>query len=237
MFNFYKVVKKKKGYFNPNYEKHGFKLPFRVCIAGSSSCGKTNMLCNLIYHMDMTFHKVIICCKSAEEPLYQMLKDKLKERVEIFEDGEIAPLIQDTEETDKNLVAGGYRYSKLIVFDDLMLENKSVQEQITQFYVRGRKFGYSCVYISQNFFSVPYTLRKNCTHYILGRGLLMKDLKCILSSLINSQDKKALQEFTDAYRKFTEQELSVCIIDIDNLVARNKILLEDLTELDIYKFK
>ncbi len=236
MFNFYKVIPKKKGYLNPHYETHGFQVPFRSVIASSSGSGKSNMAVNLIYYMSNTFHKIIICCKSESEPLYQMLKEKLEGRVEIYENGELPELVQDTEETDKNIVKGGFRMSKLIIFDDLMLEGRATQERIAQFYIRGRKFGYSCIYISQSFYMVPINIRKNCNYYILGRGLLSRDLKSILSSTAGSSDKRSLAEFEEVYKRFTLNPMSVCIIDIEQKLARKKIDVKELEEEDVYEF-
>ena len=236
MFNFYKVIPKKKGYLNPHYETHGFQVPFRAVIAAGSGVGKTNFIMNLIYYMSNTFHKIIICVKSESEPLYQMLKEKLDGRVEIYEEGQIADLIQDTEETDKKITKGGYRLSKFIIFDDLVLESRQTQERIAQFYIRGRKFGYSCAYISQSFYQVPITIRRNCNYYILGRGLLARDLKSILSSTAGSSDKRSLAEFEEVYKRFTLNPMSVCIIDIEQKLARKKIDIRELEEEDVYEF-
>lgn len=237
MFNFYEIIPKKKGFLNPHYDIHGFNVPLRAVIAGSSSCGKSNMCINLILAMSNTFHKIILCIKSESEPLYEMLKEKLEGRVEVYENGEIAPLIQDTEETDKNIVKGGFRNSKLIIFDDLMMEGRATQEQITQFYIRGRKFGYSCLYISQSFYQVPINIRKNCNYLVLGRGLLSRDLKSILSSTAGSSDKNSLKEFEAAYKRFTANPMTVCIIDVDKKIARAKIDIRELEEGDVYEFR
>lgn len=237
MFNFYHLVKKNTKFLNPHYDDHGFSIPFRAIIASSSGSGKSNMALNLIYAMNQSFHKIILCVKSGDEPLYQFLKDKLEGRVEIFENGEIAPLIQDTEDTDKNIIKGGYRMSKLIIFDDLMLENKATQELISQFYIRGRKFGYSCIYISQSFYAIPINIRKNSNYFILGGGLLSRDLKSILSSTAGSSDKNSLREFETAYKKFTAKHMTVCIIEVDKKIARAKINIKELTDDDIYYFQ
>lgn len=236
MYNFYSLTKKNKGFLNPNYDTHGFEVPFRAIISAGSGAGKTNFLMNLIYIMDKTFHKIIICCRSKEEPLYIFLKDKLEGRVEIYENGEIAPLIQDTEETDKNIIKGGFRHSKLIVFDDLVLENKATQELMAQFYIRGRKSGYSCVYISQSFYAVPINIRKNSNYFILGRGLLTRDLKSILASVIGGGNKESLDKFTEAYKRFTENPMNVCIVEIEKQIARKKIDLRELKEEDVFRF-
>lgn len=236
MINFYEHVKKSKGYYNPNLDIHGIQIPARMIISAGSGVGKSNFLMNLIYTMNSTFHKIIICVKSAEEPLYQHLKEKLEGRVSIYENGEIPAMELDTEETDKSMTKGGYRLSKLIVFDDLILEGKSVQEQIALYYVKARKHGYTSIYIAQSFYAIPIMIRRNCTHYILGRGLLTKDLKSILS-IIASGDKKLLLDFSNFYKKITEKPMSVCILDIERAIARGKLDLRKLEEGDVFSFQ
>ncbi len=236
MFNFYQIIEKKKGFTNPNIDTHGFQIPMRAIISSGSGTGKTNFLVNMIHVMNNTFHKIILCVKSSEEPLYKMLEEKLKGSVEIYENGEIAPLLQDTEDTDKNIVKGGFRMSKLIVFDDLMLENKQTQEKIAQFYIRGRKYGYSCIYISQNFYSVPITIRRNSNYFVLGRGLMIRDLKTILSSVVGSGDKDSLNRFTEAYKSFTKNPMTVCIVEVEKGLARKKINIKELEEDDVFYF-
>ena len=51
--------------------------------------------------------------------------------------------------------------SKLIIFDDLVFEGRQTQEQIEQYFIRGRKAGWSMIYISQSYFGIPKTIRIN----------------------------------------------------------------------------
>jgi len=44
---------------NPNFDKHGLKLPFRMLIVGNSGAGKTQTLLNIIYNMGSTFQNII----------------------------------------------------------------------------------------------------------------------------------------------------------------------------------
>ncbi len=83
---------------------------------------------------------------------------------------------------------------------------------------------------------VPINIRKNCNYYILGRGLLSRDLKSILSSTAGSSDKRSLAEFEEVYKRFTLNPMSVCIIDIEQKLARKKIDVKELEEEDVYEF-
>jgi hypothetical protein len=55
-------------------------------------------------------------------------------------------------------------------------------------------------------------IRKNCQYFILGRSLLDKDLKIILTSFTSNLNK---EEFVQIYRRFTDKPLDVMLIDID----------------------
>jgi predicted AAA+ superfamily ATPase len=84
LINFYNTFKQEKIH-NPNESLHGIKLPFRALINCASGGGKTNLVLNILYMMNNTFHDIIIVSK-AEEPLYDHLVDKLK-NVKIYYNG------------------------------------------------------------------------------------------------------------------------------------------------------
>lgn len=47
----------------------------------------TNFELNILKIMKNIFSKVIICCKTKHEPLYDMIESKLKDNVAHYEDG------------------------------------------------------------------------------------------------------------------------------------------------------
>ena len=72
---------------NPNYKKHGLKLPFRMVIIGGSGSMKTNSMMNILYQMNGTFNKVYVFTRNKNEPLYEYLELALpvKDDLEIHE--------------------------------------------------------------------------------------------------------------------------------------------------------
>jgi len=217
--NFYSLLKNKK-IINPNYNLHKIKLPFRMLIASPSGSGKTNMLCNLIYHMDNTFHEIIICVKSADEPLYELMIDKLK-NITIYENGE-TPLITNYSIIDKNTnrLKKLDNKQRLIIFDDLILD-KNANKCAEEYYIKGRKLGFSMVYLGQSFYQIPKMIRSNSQYFILGRNLLKKDLRMILSSFPTD---KTLDEFASLYNSLTTEDLDAIIIDIENKSVRQNLI-------------
>jgi Poxvirus A32 protein len=146
MINFYESIDKKKLKKFPS-NAH-FELPFRMVVASPSGSGKSNTVLFIIALLSKCFTKIIICTKT-NETLYDHLKDTI-DNVEIFENGNVPAISEYESDT-----------SKLVIFDDLVLEPKATQAQISQYFIRGRKCGFSMIYISQSYFGVPKTIRIN----------------------------------------------------------------------------
>lgn len=215
--NFYQFIKKDKS-INPNYSTHGISVPFRMLIAGPSGSGKTITLMNLITLMNKTFHEIIICVKSADEPLYNHLADRLK-NVKIYEGGEVPPISNYSikDETTKRLKRID-KLQRLIVFDDLITDKKA-NALAAEYYIKGRKLGFSMVYIGQSFYQIPKLIRDNVQYFILGRNLLNRDLKLILSTF---PTELSLSEFSDLYNQLTPEPLDTVLINIEKkYISRN----------------
>ena len=218
--NFYDLIPKGEKKINPNYATHGIDLPFRMLIAAPSGSGKTNQLMNLIAHMDKTFHEIIICVKSADEPLYEMMINKLKNIV-VYESGEGPSLSQYSKIDDKTKRLKRLdKKQRLIVFDDLITDRRANQIA-SEYYIKGRKLGFSMCYIGQSFYQIPKLIRDNCQIFLLGRNLLKRDLKLILSTF---PTEITLDEFVDLYHYSTPENLDTVLINIDKkYISRNII--------------
>ena len=58
----------------------------------------------------------------------------------------------------------------LIIFDDMiadMLNNKEINQIVTELFVRVRKLNISLIFITQSYFAEPKMIRLNCTHYFV----------------------------------------------------------------------
>lgn len=198
MINYYDSIDKKK---LKRYPKNGyFSLPFRACIASPSGSGKSNTALHIISLLNKCFTKIVICTKT-NETLYDHLKDTI-DNVEINEGGMVPMMTEYDSET-----------SKLIIFDDLVLEPKKTQAQIGQYFIRGRKQGWSMMYISQNYFGVPKCIRINSQYVILGRNLTQRDLGIICRDFPTDI---SIKSFIDLYKKVTFEPLSTMMMDIAN---------------------
>lgn len=222
--NFYELLPKKEKNINPNYNVHKIEIPFRMLIAAPSGSGKTNMLMCLITLMDKTFHEIIICVKSADEPLYNMLINKLP-NITVFENGDVPPITNYStmDEKTKRLKRIDKK-QRLIVFDDLITD-RNANRLANEYYIKGRKVGFSMCYISQSFYQIPKIIRDNTQLFILGRNLLKRDLRMVLSAF---PTELTLDEFTELYNELTSEPLDTMLIDINKREIRQNITGESI---------
>lgn len=218
--NFYNYVKKEKKTINPGFEIHQINLPFRMLISAPSGSGKTNALMNLISLMDNTFHEIIICVKSSDEPLYNLLINRLKNII-VYEDGKI-PSIEEYSIIDNKTkrLKRIDKKQRLIVFDDLITD-RNANKEASNFYIKGRKLGFSMIYIGQSYYQIPKMIRDNCQFFLLGRNLLKKDLRMILSVF---PSEFSLDEFVELYNNLTNENLDTIMIDIEKRKIRRNII-------------
>jgi hypothetical protein len=170
-------------------------LPFRCILIGPSGAGKTNLLVDFLHRCPNTFEKLILCVKSADEPLYRsLIKNSDTDVVHVFEEGK-APRL------------GNYKSEQgngLIIFDDLMSLSTKEHKPILEWFMMGRKVGesgFSVFYLTQNFYSVPKAIRNQASHLWIKRLSSMRDRNAILREcsldVTNEQMDALYHECTD----------------------------------------
>ena len=132
---------------------------------------KTNSVLNLIHLFNVTFNHIMLVIPRDDEPLYQYLKNKIGEdNLTIYNSLDEVPEPDNWEEYGQTLC----------IFDDLMNEKK--QDIITTYFLRGRKVGISCIYISQYYHAIPIKVRAQLHYLIMKQVNSKKDLALILTS-------------------------------------------------------
>lgn len=228
--NFYETLKKSKSTINPHFDEHGIEIPFRMLIAAPSGSGKTNSLCRLIYAMGKTFHEIIVCVLSADEPLYRMMEQRLvdehgRPQVRFFEEGSVPDISEYSRIDPKTKKLKRIdKLQRLIVFDDLVL-NRAANNKAKEYYIKGRKLGFSMCYLSQSYYATPKMIRDNCQIFILGKNLLKKDLRMILNVFPTNL---TLEEFERLYNDMTKNPLDTITIDITKRYLRRNIVSEPI---------
>ena len=163
LINFYKVLECPE-YYNPNEDAPAH--PFRLAIVGRSGAGKTLCLLNLIKEC-RAFSRVYVFAAMHEEPLYEYLSEALNAVAPgvcvVTNDVSLIP-------GDDELGALPAETQVLFVFDDVLTASKATQARILDIFLRGRKLGpqgCSAVFISQSWYAMDKTVRKQLTHLIL----------------------------------------------------------------------
>ena len=113
---------------------------------------------------------------------------------------------------------------RLIVFDDL-INDKAANKIANEYYIKGRKLGFSMCYIAQSYYQINKLIRDQCQPFILGRNLLKKDLKMILSVF---PTELTLDEFAELYNELTDEPLDTIIINTEKRYIRKNITGEKI---------
>jgi hypothetical protein len=156
-----------------------------------------------------TFDRLVYVTKNSDEPLLNMLKLKLGNKIEIYEGVSQIPKIDSF---DKNI-------NNLIIFDDLVLEKNL--SPVSAFFVRGRKLNISSIFISQVYCSKNEDfkiIRKNVNYIIIKKISSNKDLALILNEYSLGIDK---QNFIKIVRDINKNFNDFLMIDI-NADSENK---------------
>ena len=136
---------------------HMYNNSHTLCLGGTGT-GKSNALINYISRSSGEFYKIIICSFSTtDEVLYNMLE---KNNVELINDIDEVPELQEFDDKHKDK-------PKLIVFDDFINVEKKKMKKIYDYLIAGRKFGFSCWCLSQDYASVPKIIVRNINYFIL----------------------------------------------------------------------
>jgi uncharacterized pyridoxamine 5'-phosphate oxidase family protein len=205
---------------NPNFDKHGIDLHFRMVVSAPSGSGKTSFVYNLLHIMDNTFDKIFIITANKSEPLYEHLEEKSKGRIIITEGLSTIP---DMDEFKKE-------NQYLIIFDDLV--NKKDQSKIINYFIRCRKKNCSAIYITQSYYDVPTIVRKNINYAVFLKLGGVKELKMIMRDY--SMDD--INQLKNMYEYATNEKFQVLIIDKESDNPKRKFRRNYLEYLDPMDF-
>jgi len=159
-------------------KKHGNLLPssIRALFCGSSSCGKTNALMNLIYNPNgLSFENIYVYSKSLYQPKYRQLEQIVRMVPEIgyfpFSDNEA---VIPPEEAKEN---------SLFIFDDVACEKQGC---IRNYYAMGRHRRIDSFYLIQTYSSTPKQLVRDNLNLILVFKQDFRNLKHIYLDHVNT---------------------------------------------------
>ncbi len=188
---------------------HHFLLPnnIRCIIFGPSSCGKTNLMLNLLLTDSyLNYDKLYIYSKSVGQDKYQQLKQWSDSIAKITHQDTVTFLTSQDEIMPVN--KHDKKYKTIMVFDDVMLAN---QKPMMEYFTQGRHYNIDCFYLVQNFFEVPkHTVRDNANLLIIFQQDL-KNLRAIHDTYGMDMD---FNEFRTFFNQCTLDRYGFCVIDL-----------------------
>ena len=208
---------------NPDFELHGLHLPFRGIIIAASGGGKTTLVMEILSRMPKTFDKVIITCRSSDEPLYQyLIESSDPETLEVFEyDRDGLPLIDHYKDRNTH---------KLIVYDDLISLNEKELEPVVDAFIRGRKFNCSLLFLTQSYYRCPRTIRLQANYLFLKKLSSTKELNMILSECSLGVNKEQLHQI---YKMCTKSPFDFLLISLSDCENKGKFKHNFLDPINI----
>lgn len=187
------------------------KQPFRMIVIGASNSGKTSFVLSLILQY-LIVDFLAVFAKYDGTPLYEAFKKQVKEKGEFeakfFNSVSDLELLEEFNPKAKNV----------ILFDDMMNEDKKDKDRIGDFYTAGRHKGISVISIFHGYKSgCPKFARAQASHLALCRGVNDSDLKQIYVDFPISE-LGSYEAFKSLYSKFVKHPGEFLLIDF---YARN----------------
>ena len=108
----------------------------------------------------------------------------------------------------------------LIVFDDMILHvmsNEKAQQVLKELFIRCRKLNISLCFLTQSYYSVPKDVRLNCTHYVIFKLNIKRELQNVA---INHSADIDYKEFLKIYRDCTKEPYNFLTINTTQSVDK-----------------
>ena len=187
-----------------HFKQHYILPNSMICLIGGSGSGKTNAILNWLSKCPDKFYQIIIFnANSADEPLYNLLKQQIPE-IETYSDIEELPDLKSFEE-DK-------QHEKLLIIDDFInLPSKSMKK-LLDYLIAGRKSGFTCVCQSQNYTSIPKVMLRNIHYFIVFR---LND-NISINNIIRNHNMENIDKdkFKKMYLDATAEPLNFFMVDL-----------------------
>jgi len=208
MNNWYDKIPKDKNAIkrDKNFSKHFIEPNSMICSIGGTGSGKTNSLVDFLAKKQNAFTDIIIYSGSTtEEPLYEYISTQIPE-TQFYNDIDDVPELNSFED-DKTS-------EKLIVFDDFINLKPKEMTKINKYFTAGRKFGFTCFVMAQNYVSIPKIVLRNVNYFIIFKLNESYTINHILKNYnIYNIDKDL---FLNAYQIATDKKFNFLLIDLKN---------------------
>ena len=219
MLNCYKSKKMRKhneaNAYNPHIKQHNIQLRKHQLVCGPTGAGKTNYIMNLISQLKDTFAHIFVYTKNTSEPLYECLKENLKDTCTL-------ELITKVPNLNDQKIWG----EALLIFDDWIAEGKSIHTTLTEYAIMARKKKMTCIFLAQSFYAVPKVIRLNVSYLVLLAMADKRNLNMIMATMAVHIDPMIIKK---VIANATKHTLNVCLIDLYNRDL-NKIMRRNFND-------
>ena len=194
-----------------DFKNHEIEPASIIGLIGQSGSGKSTSLIDFIYRAPK-FTEILLFSGSGSastEPLYVLLKEKIPE-VQTFDTVESIPDLESF--TDKDV-------ERCIIFDDFLQITPKQMKKLAQYATAGRKAGFTCIFLSQNYTSVPKVISRNFHYLWLFKIPDSRSVETIYKNHINGITK---DQFKGLYQVITKEPRNFLLIDLrKNELRRN----------------
>ena len=206
--NYYELLPKnlkRETKLDKNYKKHYVQPNSMICCIGGTGSGKTNALIDFLDRKNDAFYDILIFSGSTtDEPLYDLLKQKMPD-IRMFNDIEEFPSLSEFDDDDKH-------NEKLVVLDDFINLKKKEMQKLNEYLTAGRKFGITCWCMAQSYTAIPKIITRNLHYIIMFKLNDNVSINTIIKNHnVNSIDK---DKFKEHYLKATSEPRQFFLLDL-----------------------
>jgi hypothetical protein len=205
--NYYKYIPadKKIEYHNPNKCKLVPLHPASILITGRSGnsqgrTGKTNLVLNIISKCNNYDRYYIFCKMLGSDPLYDDYLIPRLEELEAKYQLNILIIKSNTLDDLPDVLSDDVdpEFQNLFIFDDMLDEDKSALKKVESYFTKMRKRNCSMIFVTQNYFETPKSIRKNCQYFIFTNLSSQNELNNIYDDLARNDITK--ERFMDMFQ-------------------------------------
>ena len=188
-----------------NFKKHHIMPNSMICCIGGTGSGKSNALMEMLSRMNEKFYDIIYFNPvSSDEPLINLLKTKIPE-LKLYNDINELPELSTFDNDEKDL-------EKLFIADDIINMNKKDFKKINEYLTGGRKMGFTCYIMGQNYTGLNKTIVRNCHYFMLFR---LND-NITINNIIRNHNVNGVKKdkFKELYLDATSEPMNFFMIDL-----------------------
>jgi hypothetical protein len=141
-----------------------------------------------------------------------MMRELMPE-VEIYNDIDEVPFLNDFPDEDNDK-------EKLIVFDDFINLNSKQMKKIKEYATAGRKKGFTCFFLAQNYTQIPKNISRNAQYFIifkLNDNITVNNI--LKNHVIDDIDSATIKE---AYKNATNKKGDFFMIDLKDTTNNHR---------------